>query len=451
MKHYLYEIRKSFDKRGYFYFISFMLMASTFLPLVTNNVRFITNDFWWSIIWLFSLIVFKPQVFQNKLILFVILYGVIFILILLNTLWVNVDEGNKHQITEEWYDVLVALSVLTYFRIEQDYFRFAKLVKWIMIFIFITAVMSIVVSLMDPMYVRDLTGIADYKLNSEVETILSYKKYGGGDYSFASGLVCLFPILIYYFKNNHKCIIKKQYVLIFAVVCFFALLRIQIFANILISSFIIAFSILGTKNLKRNIIILSFVIVVILCIPMRFYTDIMIYASTWFPSNSEIHFKLNETVKFLLGNYAGSDITARADRYPLLQKAFIANPLLGHFISGRTNDIFLGYHLYWMNKLAVYGLLGTIPFLYIIYNFIKGSLKYFDKEFTFYFSLSIFSIVVLGLMKALAGRATWYVFFIIVPGLYYLPILRKRDKQYNNTHKNDINLQGNKWSGINEY
>jgi hypothetical protein len=145
-----------------------MLMASTFLPLVTNNVRFITNDFWWSIIWLFSLIVFKPQVFQNKLILFVILYGVIFILILLNTLWVNVDEGNKHQITEEWYDVLVALSVLTYFRIEQDYFRFAKLVKWIMIFIFITAVMSIVVSLMDPMYVRDLTGIADYKLNSEV-------------------------------------------------------------------------------------------------------------------------------------------------------------------------------------------------------------------------------------------------------------------------------------------
>ena len=443
MKYYLSEIRKSLDKRGYFYFISFMLMASTFLPLVTNNIRFITNELWWSIIWFFSLIVFKPQVFRNKLLLFVLLYGVIFF-ILLNTLWVNVDEWNKKQITEECYDILVAISVLTYFRIEQDYFRFAKLVKWTMIFIFITAVMAIVVSFMDPLYVRNLTGIADYKLNSEVETILSYRKYGGGDYSFASGLVCLFPMLIYYFKNNFKCIIKKQYILIFVIVYFFALLRMQIFANILISLFIIAFSIGGTKNLKRNLIISGFVIVVILFIPTQFYTEIMIYASTWFPSNSEIHFKLNETAKFLLGNYAGSDITVRADRYPLLLKAFIANPLLGHFISGRTNDLILGVHLHWMNKLAVYGLLGTIPFFYIIYNFIKGSIKYFDKEFTFYFLLSIFSIVVLGLMKTLAGQPIWYVFFIIIPGLYYLPILRKRDMQYNNTHQNGINFQYNK-------
>ena len=99
MKYYLYDIRKSFDKRGYFYFISFMLMASTFLPLVTNNVRFITNGLWWSIIWLFSLIVFKPQIFQNKLFLIVLLYGLIF-LILLNTLWVNVDDWNKKQITQ---------------------------------------------------------------------------------------------------------------------------------------------------------------------------------------------------------------------------------------------------------------------------------------------------------------------------------------------------------------
>src|ERR1035437_7289752 len=158
MKYYLSEIRKSLDKRGYFYFISFMLMASTFLPLVTNNIRFITNELWWSIIWFFSLIVFKPQVFRNKLLLFVLLYGVIFF-ILLNTLWVNVDEWNKNQITEEWYDISVATSVLTYFRIEQDYFRFAKLVKWTMIFIFITAVLTIVTSLIEPMYVRELTNI----------------------------------------------------------------------------------------------------------------------------------------------------------------------------------------------------------------------------------------------------------------------------------------------------
>ena len=253
MKYYLYNIRKSFDKRGYFYFISFMLMASTFLPLVYNNVRFITNHIGWSIIWFFSLIVFKPQIFKNKLLLFVLLYGVIFIFILLNTLWFNVDEWNKKQITLECYEILVAVSVLTYFRIEQDYFRFAKLVKWTMIFIFITAVMSIVTSLINPLYARNIIQVSSIKLQSQAETILSYKKYGGGGYSFASAVLCLFPMLIYYFRNNVKSIINKRYILIFAIVFFFALLRIQLFANIIISLFIIIFSFMGSKNATKII------------------------------------------------------------------------------------------------------------------------------------------------------------------------------------------------------
>ena len=444
MKYYLYEIRKSVNKRGYFYFISFMLMISTFLPLVFFNVRFITNNIGWTIIWFFSLIVFKPKVFQNKLLLFALLYGVIF-LILLNTLWVNVDEWNKKQITEECYYILVAISVLTYFRIEQDYFRFAKLVKWTMIFIFITAIMTIITAIIEPMFVRELNSIALIKLQSKAETILSFRKLGGGNYGFAAAILCLFPMLIYYFKNNFKSIIKKRYILIFIIVLFFALLNMQLYANILISLFIIAFSIMGSKGIKKILIISSFAIAAILFIPTQFYTNILINASAWFPSDSDIHLKINDTAKFMIhGYYEGSEIGYRSVRYPLLLKSFIAHPLLGHFVYDRTNDIFIGYHLHWMNKLAVYGILGTIPFFYIIYNFIKGSMKYFDKEFTFYFLLSTFSIVALGLMKTLWGREMWYVFFIIVPGYYYLPLLKKTDKHYSQTSQNSINLKYNK-------
>jgi len=401
-------------------------MASTFLPLVTNNIRFVTNHLGWSIIWFLSLIVFKPKIFQNKLLLFVFLYGILF-LILLNTLWINVDEWNKKQITEECYNILVAISVLTYFRIEQDYFRFAKLVKWTMIFIFITAVMSIVTSLIDPLYARNILQVSSIKLQSKVETILSYRKYGGGDYSFAGALLCLFPILIYFFKNNVRIIIKKQYILIYAVIIFIALLRMQIFANILISLFIIAFSILGSKNIKIKLIISSFVIAAIIFIPIQFFTNIMIYVSTWFPSNSEIHYKLNETAKFLIsGNQVHSEIGIRADRYPLLLEAFKANPILGHFIYGRSYDISLGAHLHWMNKLAVYGLLGTVPFFYIIYNFIKGSIKYFDKEFIFYFLLSTFSIIALGLMKTLWGKRNMVCLFYYCSGVILFTHTQKK-------------------------
>ena len=157
-------------------------------------------------------------------------------------------------------------------------------------------------------------------------------------------------------------------------------------------------------------------------------------ASDWFPRSSNIHFKLNETAKFLQGNYSDSDITGRADRYPLLLKAFIAHPILGHFIAGRNYDISPGVHLHWMNKLAVYGLLVQYPFFILYIHYIKESMKYFDKEFKFYFLLSTFSIIALGFMKTLMGSETWYVFFIIVPGFYYLPLLKKKNRIYAKVH-----------------
>ena len=51
---------------------------------------------------------------------------------------------------------------------------------------------------------------------------------------------------------------------------------------------------------------------------------------------------------------------------------------------------------------------------------------YFDKEYTFYFLISSISISILKIMKILAGREMWYMFFIIVPVLYYLPLLKTR-------------------------
>jgi hypothetical protein len=428
MKYYLNDITKSFEKRTFFYFISLMLMASTFLPLLYYNLRLVTNNIGWSIIWFFSLIVFKPQVFKNKLLLIYLLYFVIFI-ILLHTLWLNVTDWNKEVITVECYAILVAISVLTYFRTEQDFYHFAKLIKWTLVFIFITAVLTIITSLINPLYARQLNAIAAIRA-TESENILKYDKYGGGDYSFASALVCLFPLFIYYLRNNFKIIIKKRYILGYIIILFIALLRMQFFANILISLTAIILSIAGSNNVKRVLPLSFLVVLIILFIPMQFYANIFETIGAWFPINSEIHLKLISMSKYILyGNSLHTQIGIRASRYPLLLPAFEANPLVGYFVTDHTVDISPGGHLYWMNKLAVYGLLGTVPFLYILYNYVKESLKSFDREFAYYFILSCFSIFSLGLMKALYGRETWYVFIIICPGLYYLPLLNNKNKR----------------------
>lgn len=198
---------------------------------------------------------------------------------------------------------------------------------------------------------------------------------------------------------------------------------------------------MGSKNINKIFLIAGLLIIALLFIPIEFYADSLITLSYLFPKDSEIYFKLNDLSKYLIfGNHVGTAVSTRAERYPLLIESFIANPLLGHYYSGRTNDIGAGAHIHWMYKITLYGLLGSFPFFYIIYMYIKNSLKYFDKEFAFYFFISVFSIIVLGLMKALAGRELWYMFFVIVPGYYYLRLLKKTK----NYMRNNYDITANK-------
>ena len=75
-----------------------------------------------------------------------------------------------------------------------------------------------------------------------------------------------------------------------------------------------------------------------------------------------------------------------------------------------------------MNKLTIYGIIGFIPYLAIYYYQIKRNIKYYDSEYTFYYLMSVASIIVLGFFKNLAGRELFYMLFFILPSLYFLPL-----------------------------
>jgi len=289
-------------------------------------------------------------------------------------------------------------------------------------FIVITAIMSIVTSIINPTYARDIVASSAIQIGSEKEAVLSYQKYGGGGYSFASALVCLFPMLIYYYKNNEKSYWNKWHLLFFTIILFFALIRIQIFANIMISFIALVLSLLGRKNVRKARIYILILILIIILIPIHYYVGFFQTVGNWFNTGSENYYKMNDMAQFLSkgGTIEGTGTGTRAGRYPILWSEFISSPIWG---GGEGNN-----HLFWMNKLALFGLLGTIPFIYFFYKFIKNNLKYYDKEYSFYFLLSMLSIIFLGLVKAHSGYDVWFVFFCIIPGFYYLPLIKKNNK-----------------------
>jgi hypothetical protein len=397
-----------------------MLSISAFLPLLfTNLPPIIRSHHIWTFLWLVSLITFKTEILAQRSMFYLMIYGAIMLLLLINTIWIDIDPWNKMDITKEFYEVTVAISVIVYYRLERDFIGLANLVKWTLVFVIITGIMSIITSMINPMYARDIIGLSDVNITGERELILSYKKYGGGNYGFASGIICLFPMLIFYYKNNERSYWDRKILILFTLVLFFTLIRMQIFANILISVVIIALSLSGSKKIIKSVILIALLSGIIILIPKQFYIDTLIYIGSWFDPNSDVYYKFNDMANFLTigGGFEGTGTGQRASRYPLLWESFISNPISG-------GKYFNG-HLHWMNKLAVFGLLGTLPFAWIIGQQIRINIKNFDKEFTFYFLLSMFSIIALGCMKALGGKELWYMYFIITPGFYYLPLIKK--------------------------
>lgn len=410
-----------------------MLMASTYLPILFNNLPpIIRSHHLWTIIWGISLLIFNTKIFYNKAMLYVLAYG-LFLYLATETIWSNIDDWNYKRLFFEYYEVAIGVSVITYFLQSKDYIHLAKITKWSIVFLFITAIMSIISSAIDPMYARNIVSISSIEVESEREAILSFKRYGGGTYSTAAAFMCLFPVFIYYYKNIKISLLSKKQIIILSGIIFLALFGMQIFGNILIAFAFGVIAVFGMKKMKQSILVISLFLSIMVIIPKEIYVKSLVSIGDYFDKDSDLNYKFRDLATFI---DTGGDIKdnssgagGRVERYPILIETFVKSPVLGcYFLSDKSGNEYKGEgaHLYWMNKLTIVGIIGLMLFIFIPYNNIKNNLKYFDSTYKFYYILASLSILCYGIIKVIGGRETWYAFFIILPGLYYLPLLKKR-------------------------
>jgi hypothetical protein len=403
-----------------FRLLATMLLVSALLPLVFNNLPpVVRSHHIWTALWGCALFFFRPGVLFTKTMLLVMVNWVIVLCIANDVVWVNMDEEAKRMIYLEYYEIAVALSVITYFRESRDYEGLARVVRVALICIVITALMSVFVSYINPMFARDIIGVENASITDK-EEILSFKQFGGGGYGFYSGIICLLPILIYYYKNPSESIWSRKVILFFIVLFCYCLLRVQIFANLLIAVLIMVLSLVGTKKLKKSLFFMVVVSLILYLLPSEFYIDLLTNLSSLFPRDSHVRFKLEDMALFIRnGAEPGVDTEAaiRVERFPLLWESFSDEPF--------TGGKYYNHHLYWMNKLATFGLLGFLPFVILLLVVFTSEVRRYPPAFRLYLLLAIFSMIFLGVIKALFGRDLWYIFFIIAPGLYYTKLLKE--------------------------
>lgn len=413
-------------------------MASAFLPLVFSNLPpVIRSHHIWTTLWGGSILVFFFRVLQRKLMLMIIAYALL-VLIGLNLFWNQMDEWNKNMLYRELYAIAVGASIITYFNITRDYYSLARITFFTLICVLITAVMTIFTAAINPMYARNLAaGLGSFNSLSEVEQAQSILKYGGATYGMAHAFIGPLAMLIFYYKNSRLLTIKKKYILVFIILIYVALFSIQFIANIYIG---VAVGVFALLNVKKGVgyFIVSFIIIILMLIPQNFYIDALYFLGELFNKNSEIHAKFIDTAAFFdTGAHvvnAETGLGSRANRYNILWEAFQRNPLMGcYFFSTEIKSGYngAGAHLHWMNKLTITGIFGLFVFIApIIYN-IRSMVKSIAHQYKFFFLTAVVSILALGFMKPIWSREAWYMFFILIPGMCYLPLIYGRKKRMN--------------------
>ncbi len=410
-----------FRKKKIVYYIFLITIASTSLYVVFKNIPPVIGSFrfFWGPFTLFTILLFNPQTYFKKPLSWIILYGVLVVVILQNILWQYSDYNHY----EELYSLSVFTAIITFLIINRNYVIWASLSKMAFVFIVITIIGTNIALSIDPLVVRNSAGDSFTSIQISLA-----KLTGAAGYGYAQAFVLLIPILVYHIKFRKQLIFKRRILIIILIAIFITLVRAQVFANVLAALATLILSLFGAKRARKSFLSISLITIILIAIPLSIYADLLYLAGSYFEPSSVIHQKIIDLAMFIQ-NPEFTDTTGaghRIERYPMLFEAFSASPIFGNASYSSTFDIKSGFHIYWMYLLTQWGILGFLFFIFILYQLYKKIRSLFDDGFGFYYFLSTTAFILLGLMKNIAGREPYLMLIIIIPGFYFLELLKDK-------------------------
>lgn len=400
-------------------------VASTTLYVIFRNLPRVLGSFalLWAPLTLLILFILRSRSFVKAPVNYIIVYGILVVGILQYTLWKYMTDFNRIRILYECFYLFVFSAIWNYYNFKRDFNGLAFISKWGILFISVTLITTNIALFIDPTIVRASANNADF---SALQTNI-YNIFGTMDYSYIQAVICLIPILVFFIKSGDKIFIPRRLLIVILLLIIVTEFRSQVFANILVTIIITALSLISTKNRRITFLTVTLAGLLLLAIPGSFYSSIFTDLSNEFDPESITSQKLKGIALFIDNPEVDktTDIGRRAERYPLLFEALSLKPFLGHSSYDSNMNIGAGAHLYWMNRLAIWGIPGFLFFIFVLYKLFRNIGSQFEPGYRYYYFLSVMTVILLGLTKAIGGREPWLILIIIIPGMYYLPLIYK--------------------------
>jgi len=400
------------------FILSVLLAGQMILLIVFQNLFFPLNTYYFYFFgFSFLVIIYKPWVYFNKMFMpvwfFFALYWLLF------NLYVYESNIATYNVRWLYYNELSPLFVAILFYVLWIRDNALKELKYIirvtLIFVFITSITSIIGLNKFPDAARLMAGrlgvLGDY------ETLDMFNSLGIGGYDFFYGMAFAFPVIMFLLRKHWSNARIRYAILVFIAIVFYAIIKSQHTTAILYSVINIVFGAIGFKRLRTTFIAWFILVSVVLFVPNQFYADTLksIAESLKGETLSDRIYDLGVLIELAEEETLEESDThfgRRAERIPFLIDQFSQSPIIG---GGESTG-----HVFWLDRLSLFGLIGLIPWVVILVVFFRKSTSIIKSEMLMYFLLSLFSFITVGFMKNSGGKLVYYFNFFIVPAILYL-------------------------------
>jgi len=346
-----------------------------------------------------------PKAFHNKPTMYLLMYFTFLMMFvamghsLANTRWVLIE-------------ILVPfsfLSIINVFIYNHD-FEGLKIVTVVgLIIIALTAVLTIPIVIKDPMAVRRMVTFSN---SNNFAAMQMYQRQGIASFGLVHAFAFLCPLLVFQVKSGRNQIFRMFSVAVL-LVTYLMIIKVSFATPIILCTFAIAYAFVLSKNKRVNLVI---GVVLISALSTSLNKDLLTSGLTTisktFFANTPVSEKIDNIKASIQHEQFEGQVSGRGKLYDKSWITFFDNPILGSLDKTQA-----GGHAYFVDRLAYFGLFGTLPFLMFLFFTLKRNLTIIGSQMRPHYVLCLFFFVILGLTKNISGRENFLYLFVLLPGL----------------------------------
>ena len=343
-------------------------------------------------------------------------------------------QNDVYSLMDYFFPLAFSFSVLEYFKESKDFKRLDQMLELSLILLIITSITSIISLTAFPSAARDMAGFLSASDQRDLADF--YMLIGIGNYYFFHNIALCVPLLVFLIQNkNSRNLVRLKWLAILGIT-FLAVMRggfssafgiffIGLALSVLISRLKSVKAYLG---LLIGLGIVYFLFSPILAPVLYSFADIL---------DSEF---ISPRLRNVAANLDGSAafLSERDSIYTSSYKKQLEISLEGLLKNPFTGSGVQGGHHFWADALAKFGLIGFLPWIFIIIYLIRSRSKWFFGRYKIIVIHVFITLFFIGFFKPIGLDQMFTFISIFIPAFLLLLQRRELDHQLTSSYKSRV-------------